>query len=81
MTEIHPRIQPQAERYWRLYAAGIFDKLDSSVAEHNDIIEALASGDPNKAERGLQVNWQNGERLPAVIDSLGERAVGKFTLF
>ncbi len=74
LRDIHQTIQPQAERYWRLYAGAILDKLDESVAEHNDIIKALASGDPNKAERGLQVNWQNGvQRLSAVIDSLGER--------
>lgn len=74
LIEIHRTIQPQAERYWRLYAGAIVDKLDASVAEHNDIIKALATGDPNKAEKGMQVNWQNGvERLSAVIDSLGER--------
>ncbi len=74
LIEIHRTIQPQAERYWRLYAGAILDKLDLSIAEHNGIIKALASGDPNKAEIGLQVNWRNGvERLSAVIDSLGER--------
>jgi len=74
LIDIHRTIQPQAERYWRLYAGAILDKLHASVAEHNDIIKALASGDPNKAEKGLQVNWQNGmERLSAVIDGLGER--------
>lgn len=74
LTDIHRTIQPQAERYWRLYAGAILDKLYASVAEHNDIIKALAAGDPNKSEKGLQVNWQNGvERLSAVIDSLGER--------
>ncbi|MBV9405023.1 MAG: GntR family transcriptional regulator [Acidobacteriaceae bacterium] len=74
LIEIHRTIHPQAERYWRLYAGAIVDKLDASVAEHNHIIKALATGDPNKAEKGMQVNWQNGvERLSAVIDSLGER--------
>ncbi|HEX4749022.1 MAG TPA: GntR family transcriptional regulator [Bryobacteraceae bacterium] len=74
LAEIHRTIQPQAERYWRLYAGAILDKLDVSIAEHNEIIKALAAGDPDRAERGLQVNWENGvERLAAVIDSLGER--------
>lgn len=74
LRDIHQSIQPQAERYWRLYAGAILDKLNESVAEHNNIINALARGDPNKAEKGLQVNWQNGlQRLSAVIDSLGER--------
>ena len=74
LRDIHQTIQPQAERYWRLYASAILDKLNKSVAEHNNIIKALASGNPNRAEKGLQVNWQNGlRRLSAVIDSLGER--------
>ena len=74
LIEIHRTIQPQAERYWRLYAGAILDKLDESIREHDDIIKALASGDSNKAEKGLQMNWQNGaERLSIVIDSLGER--------
>jgi DNA-binding GntR family transcriptional regulator len=74
LIDIHRTVQPQAERYWRLYAGAILDKLHASVAEHNNIIKALASGDPNKAEKGLQTNWQNGvERLSAVIDMLGER--------
>jgi DNA-binding GntR family transcriptional regulator len=74
LIEIHRTIQPQAERYWRLYAGAILDKLHASIAEHNDIIKALAGGDPNKAEKGLQTNWENGmERLATVIESLGER--------
>lgn len=74
LKEIHRIIQPQAERYWRLYSGAIVDKLDLSVGEHNEIIKALSSGDPDRAEKGLQTNWQNGvERLSTVIDSLGER--------
>ena len=74
LKEIHRFIQPQAERYWRLYSGAMVDKLDLSVAEHNEIIKALNSGDPDRAEKGLQTNWQNGvERLSTVIDSLGER--------
>ena len=74
LKEIHRIIQPQAERYWRLYSGAIVNKLDLSVAEHNEIIKGLSSGDPDRAEKGLQTNWQNGvERLSTVIESLGER--------
>lgn len=74
LLELHARIQPQAERYWRLYAGAIVDELHRSVAEHNAIIAALNRGDADAAERALQVNWDNGlKRLARVIRSLGER--------
>jgi DNA-binding GntR family transcriptional regulator len=74
LLELHKTIQPQAERYWRLYASAILDELDKSVAEHERIIKAIADGDADAAENGIQVNWSNGvERLARVIESLGER--------
>ncbi|HZQ55875.1 MAG TPA: GntR family transcriptional regulator [Bryobacteraceae bacterium] len=74
LKEIHRIIHSQVERYWRLYSGAIVNKLSLSVAEHNEIIKAVSSGDPDRAEKGLQTNWQNGvERLSTVIDSLGER--------
>jgi DNA-binding GntR family transcriptional regulator len=70
----HRAIEPQAERYWRLYASSIIGDLQPSIAEHNDIIRALADGDPDRVERGLQANWENGcQRLARVIDVFGER--------
>ena len=74
LLDLHGRIQPQAERYWRLYAGAITDELHLSVAEHNSIIAALSRGDGEAAERGIQLNWSNGfARLARVIDALGER--------
>lgn len=74
LLKLHNSIQPQTERYWRLYASSITDLLADSVAEHKTIIEAIAQGDAKTAERGLQLNWENGAaRLAQVIDSLGER--------
>lgn len=74
LLDLHNSIQPQTERYWRLYASSIIDQLADSVAEHKAIIEAIARGDSKSAERALQLNWENGaERLSQVIDSLGER--------
>jgi DNA-binding GntR family transcriptional regulator len=70
----HRAIEPQAERYWRLYASSIINDLQLSIAEHNDIIRALADGDPDRVERSLQINWDNGcKRLARVIDVFGER--------
>jgi DNA-binding GntR family transcriptional regulator len=70
----HKAIEPQAERYWRLYSSSIISDLQLSIAEHNDIIRALADGDPDRVEQGLQTNWSNGcKRLARVIDVFGER--------
>jgi len=70
----HRAIEPQAERYWRLYASSITSDIQLSIAEHNNIIRALADGDPDRIERSLQINWENGcQRLARVIDVFGER--------
>ena len=74
LLALHNSTKPQTERYWRLYASAIVDQLSVSVAEHASIIRAIEEGDGDAAERGVEVNWQNGaERLFKVIDTLGER--------
>lgn len=74
LLALQSSIKPQAERYWRLYASAILDRLGLSVGEHRQIIEAIESGDSEGAERAVQMNWANGaERLERVIDTLGER--------
>jgi DNA-binding GntR family transcriptional regulator len=70
----HQTVEPQVERYWRLYANSMLINFQLSVNEHNDIIRALVAGDANRLERSLQVNWENGyERLAHIIDIFGER--------
>jgi DNA-binding GntR family transcriptional regulator len=74
LLELHRSTQPQAERYWRLYHSAILDELGTSIHEHEDIIDAISKGEADAAERGIQLNWENGaERLSKVIDSIGER--------
>jgi DNA-binding GntR family transcriptional regulator len=74
MTTLHSAIEPQTERYWRLYASSIIKDLHLSVGEHNEVIEAIQAGDPDRVEAGLQRNWLKGaERLGHVIDIFGER--------
>ncbi len=74
LLTLHKSIEPQAERYWRLYASSIINDLHLSVAEHDEIIAAVAAGDPDGIERALQSNWQNGcARLARVIEIFGER--------
>jgi DNA-binding GntR family transcriptional regulator len=74
LTTLHRAIEPQTERYWRLYASSIIGELHLSVAEHEEIIAALLAGDPDRLERALCINWENGcTRLARVIDMFGER--------
>jgi DNA-binding GntR family transcriptional regulator len=77
LLALHRAIEPQAERYWRLYASAILGNLHLSVAEHDKIIAAITSGDADRTESALQTNWQNGcERLAELIDAFGERGNG-----
>jgi DNA-binding GntR family transcriptional regulator len=70
----HKTIEPQVERYWRLYSNSIMNNLQYSINEHNDIIRALVAGNADDTERSLQANWEKGcERLGHVIDVFGER--------
>jgi DNA-binding GntR family transcriptional regulator len=74
LKTLHQAIEPQTERYWRLYASSIIGELHLSVAEHEEIIAALEEGNPDRLERALSVNWENGcKRLAKVIDIYGER--------
>ena len=74
LRALHDAIDPQTERYWRLYASAITDQLGISVGEHTVVIESIQRGDLDAAERALQMNWQNGaERLCRVIETIGER--------
>lgn len=74
LATLHRAIEPQTERYWRLYATSIIGQLHQSVTEHEEIIAALVAGEPNRLERALLANWENGcTRLAKVIDMYGER--------
>jgi DNA-binding GntR family transcriptional regulator len=74
LLEIHNTVQPQAERYWRLYAGAIVDELDQSTREHEEIMDAISKGDSDRAELCIQANWEHGvKRLSRVIEDLGER--------
>jgi DNA-binding GntR family transcriptional regulator len=74
LNTLHAAIEPQTERYWRLYASSIIGELHISVMEHEEIIAALVEGNPDRLERALTVNWENGcRRLAKVIDLFGER--------
>ena len=74
LTTLHKAIEPQTERYWRLYASSIIKDLYLSVAEHDEVIRGIHAGDPDRVEMGLQANWLKGsDRLGHVIQIFGER--------
>jgi DNA-binding GntR family transcriptional regulator len=74
LTALHHAIEPQTERYWRLYASSIINDLTLSTQEHDAIIKALVAGDANRLENALIANWENGcKRLANVIEVYGER--------
>ncbi len=74
LSTLHNAIEPQAERYWRLYASSIIHNLHASLMEHEAIVNHIVSGDADGLERALQLNWEMGaERLGHVIDIFGER--------
>src|SRR3954469_18528819 len=53
LLELHNTVQPQAERYWRLYAGAIVDELDQSIREHKEIMDAISNGDSDRAELSI----------------------------
>lgn len=74
LTTLHRAIEPQTERYWRLYASSIINELHVSVGEHEEIIAALLEGNPDRLEKALFRNWENGcTRLGKVIEIFGDR--------
>jgi DNA-binding GntR family transcriptional regulator len=74
LKALHRAVEPQIERYWRLYASSIINELHVSVKEHEEIIAALLDGNADRLERALFANWENGRRrLAHVIDIFGER--------
>jgi len=74
LLTLHSAVEPQAERYWRLYASSIIKDLHNSVDEHANIIDGLRRGNPDVVEKALENNWLMGaERLGHVIDIFGER--------
>jgi DNA-binding GntR family transcriptional regulator len=67
-------LQPQVERYERVYTATLASEFSQSLDEHEAIVDAIASGDADRAERSVIDNWRRGtERYAKVVRYLGER--------
>lgn len=74
LRALHQSTKPQIERYVRLYVNVLLDTLPTSVKEHDAIIDAIARGTPDAAQRCVESNWRNAaERLARAIGEHGER--------
>jgi DNA-binding GntR family transcriptional regulator len=67
-------LQPQAERYERVYTSAVLSAFDESAREHAAIVDATRAGDPDGVERAVARNWRgSAERYGQVVTILGER--------
>ena len=74
LLTLHRAIKPQSDRYSRLYASVLLDKLATSVVEHEKIAESIAKGAADAAQHAAEKNWHNAaERLTRIIAKEGER--------
>src|SRR5688500_8218099 len=74
LLALHEAIKPQCERYARIYISVLMDELSTSAMEHDAIADAIAAGDPDRAQQAAETNWRNAaERLTRIIAQHGER--------
>ena len=67
-------LQPQYERYERIYTSVLINSFGESLREHDMIVESLRAGDAEAAERNVTLNYRNGsERYQQVVAMIGER--------
>lgn len=71
---LHDAVKPQAERYIRLHIHVLADQIRTSVAEHQEIVDAIREGSASRAARAVWTNWKNAAaRLGEVLQEVGER--------
>jgi DNA-binding GntR family transcriptional regulator len=69
-------VKPHADRFIYLYYTTLTTEILVSTREHEVIVDAIAAGDPARARRAVQHNWENAAaRLSKSIAALGERGV------
>lgn len=73
LRTFHEMVRPQKERYLRFYMGGLVNEIETSIGEHEVIVDAIRRGDPEAAGEAVEATWKNGaKRLAAVIDRRGE---------
>ena len=67
-------LQPQAERYERVYSSAVVSSVDEAARDHAAIVDALRAGDADGVERAVAGDWRGAaERYAQVVTILGER--------
>lgn len=67
-------LEPQADRYERIYASALIHAFDVATREHGAIVDAIRAGDPEAAEQAVQQHWRAAAgRYRQVVTILGER--------
>lgn len=67
-------LQPQVERYERVYTAALVTDFADALKEHEEMITSIDAGDADAAERATIANWRRGsERYARIVQDLGER--------
>jgi DNA-binding GntR family transcriptional regulator len=69
-------LQPQVERYERVYTGALVHghHFQAALNEHEEIVDAVKQGDPERAEAAVVANWRNGaQRYIPIVAMLGER--------
>ncbi len=76
LLALHRAVKPQAERYERLYMTMMSDPSSAAVEEHAILVEAIAAGEGDAAQRAVETNWRNAaERFCRIIALAGERGL------
>lgn len=71
---LHAIMQPQAERYERVYMAALSQVADEIEDEHLAIIRGIRDGDGADTQRAVLAHWRNAaERLRWAMQAGGER--------
>ncbi|NIU33230.1 MAG: GntR family transcriptional regulator [Gemmatimonadetes bacterium] len=74
LRSLHDAIKPQAERYIRVYVSALTTEIETSIAEHDNIVRAIEGRNSDLAQRMIEANWRGAaERLGRVIEWVGER--------
>jgi DNA-binding GntR family transcriptional regulator len=67
-------LQPQAERYGRVYTSAVLFAFEEALDEHDAIETALRAGDAEAAEAAVARSWRGAaRRYRGVVTILGER--------
>jgi DNA-binding GntR family transcriptional regulator len=67
-------LQPQAERYERVYSSAVVSSVDEAARDHAAIADALREGDADGVELAVARDWRGAVgRYAQVVTILGER--------